>query len=363
MPSSGSTSHSTSARAPPSSSPCTGMSGAPSSNAARTIRSLAVSVALTQSPGALARTSRAEPNASSTTAPPAWAASRATSSRRGRSSAPSRTVTPTIAGSQRGHQRGRRAGDELTARLPVSDCERTVIEVAYDGTGLRTHEQATEVVPRPVPVGQGVEHAVETARRDITERERGRPKSAELLPRKDAARHPGDGHHRILDPFGGGRFERHAVAPRALSANCRDTLIEWRVGDHRAQRPVGVECAKRDTPVRDLARTVRGAVDRIDDHRDRRVSIARPPGLFAHHSHGRAMQDREHRGVHDHVEGVLTRPISPCATRLSRERDQHVSMRIGRGREQCEQVLGVHAVRLTRDLIRRDRRARDASTR
>ena len=151
--------------------------------------------------------------------------------------------------------------------------------------GFPTHEQAAEVVPRRVLVGDAVEVPVEVAGGDVAERERGRTERPELAPRRAApaatprARPPHGRCRRSVDGVSGVAVER-----RALPADRGVARAGGAVLHQGAQRTVGVDRAQRDRPVREVPRAVGRAVDRIDDHGDRGVGRTAPARLLAEHA-------------------------------------------------------------------------------
>ena len=237
-----------------------------------------------------------------------------------------------------------RAGrHELPAGVGVGDLEDVARGVGDGGACLAAHEQAAEVVPRTRCRGRR-----RRSRRGDPRRRRTATSAAE--PRARNCRHPSSVRvhpdRPITDRSSAvvrGWRERHAVAERALAPHRGVARAGGAVLHQRAQRTVGVERAQRDRPVREVTRAVGGAVDRIDDHGDRRVLGPGPAGLLAEHAHARAWRapggpQRRRRG-----RGGTARAIGAVATFDRSERGQRTALRRGRDVEQREQVVGREA--------------------
>ena len=193
-------------------------------------RSLAVSVALTQSPGPFSTTSRAVPNASRTTSPPACAATVAASRSASRSSAAVTTAPP---GAPRPMPRSPPARMVRRASRVRGD-QISPAGVDHARAGFATHEQAAEVVPRRVHVAEPVEVPLDVTGGDVAQRQRRRPEGAELLPRQRPIGHSRQCDQRVLDTRRGRWRERDAVEECPCSPNRGEPGSRW-LGWRRAR--------------------------------------------------------------------------------------------------------------------------------
>ena len=198
------------------------MSGAPSSSAARTTRSLLVSTSLTQSPGAFARRGAPRRSPACTISPPA---------RGGPLGNPEQRVEIEVR-SAHSHDRReqgvdqlrRRAGDELAARVGVDHRE----VAARARRGRRRRPRCTRAAHPGSPTdraGRATRRPCRRAGPTPTSQSatRRRAERAELLPRQHPERHPRDRDHRILDPLGLRRAQAAlAVALGALPRTAVD---------------------------------------------------------------------------------------------------------------------------------------------
>src|SRR5262249_50665777 len=150
-------------------------------------------------------------------------------------------------------------------------------------------------------------------------------------------------------PHPRGRNE-FTVSPGTLAAYSRRLHARRLIGDESAEWSVPVERAQGDRPVRDVARAVRGPVNRIEHHGHGRVGRSAPPRLLADYSHARLVQDGKHRGVGDEVERVLARLVGPLASRGTLERLQRFPGGVGGACEQREKLVVCHGGTLLRTL-------------
>ena len=221
----------------------------------------------------------------------------------------------------------------------VEDHELTVDGVDHRDTGLPTHQEGPEVVPRPMGVGRAVHERVEGAVGHRAEIEGHRPHRPELTPSQVARGKPREPDHGIAEigaPRGGERLtvdEGPATSLGLIGATADE------VADQGSPRAVGVDGAEARRVPGQPPGGVRGAVERIDDHDH--PGIEAPGARFlTQHPHPGACEHRVDRGVGDEVAAVLPEPLTGGTP--VRQRGQRIGHRIRSRSKQCPQLVVVH---------------------
>ena len=270
VPSSGSTSHPSVVRSPPSSSPTTGMSGAAASSAARTARSLAVSVSLTQSPGAFATTlrARAERVAHDGAAGVRRADARRRAERRGRASSCDRRDRAAELVEQRRGRCRRSAGDR---RVGVGGDELAAVRRRRRARRPRGRRAARRGSPTATARLRASMPTRRCGRRPVAQAQRGRTQDRGTASSPGARRERLEGDDAVGDTLRGRRTQRsdrRTTHLHPVPRSCAPPSHRWRRASRAGRRR---SSAQSEIDQYGMPRgAVRRPVDGIDDDGDRR---------------------------------------------------------------------------------------------